>query len=119
MGDTCVAMNDWVTNPTAHTALDDIIPCVDRSAAQQALNQSKNVTSQMVQLVNRVITNVSNANLPPRAGPLYYNQSGPFVPLLCNPYNLDLSDRGICATGEVDLNNATQVIKWLNYTCVV
>ncbi|KAK6147842.1 hypothetical protein DH2020_018754 [Rehmannia glutinosa] len=108
MGDTCVAMNEWVVNPTAHTALDDIIPCVDPATAQEALSQSKEVTLQMVQLVNGIIANVSNANLPPNAGPFYYNQSGPLVPLLCNPYNPDKTDRRICTTGEVDLNNATQ-----------
>ncbi|KAK6118006.1 hypothetical protein DH2020_048250 [Rehmannia glutinosa] len=75
MGDTCVAMNEWVVNPTAHTALDDIIPCVDPATAQEALSQSKEVTLQMVQLVNGIIANVSNANLPPNAGPFYYNQS--------------------------------------------
>ncbi|KAK6120485.1 hypothetical protein DH2020_045778 [Rehmannia glutinosa] len=117
MGDTCVAMNEWVVNPTAHTALDDIIPCVDPATAQEALSQSKEVTLQMVQLVNGIIANVSNANLPPNAGPFYYNQSGPLVPLLCNPYNPDKTDRRICTTGEVDLNNATQV--WRNYECQV
>ncbi|KAL7099641.1 hypothetical protein ACP275_09G097800 [Erythranthe tilingii] len=118
MGDTCVAMGDWVNNPTAHTALDDIIPCVDPNTAQEVLSSSKDVTYQMVQLVNGIIANVSNRdNIPPGAGALYYNQSGPLVPLLCNPYNLDRSNRGICATGEVGLNNATQV--WRNYECRV
>ncbi|GFQ01001.1 hypothetical protein PHJA_002244000 [Phtheirospermum japonicum] len=117
MGDTCVAMNDWVDNPTAHTALDDIIPCVDPATSQEALSQSKEVTFQMVQLVNGIIANVSNANLPPNAGPFYYNQSGPLVPLLCNPYNPDKTDRGACAAGEVDLSNATQV--WRNYECQI
>ncbi|KAL0342144.1 UNVERIFIED_CONTAM: hypothetical protein Scaly_1877000 [Sesamum calycinum] len=116
MGDTCVAMNEWVNNPTAHTALDDIIPCVDPATAQEALSQSEEVTFQMVRLVNGIIANISNVNLPPNARPLYYNQSGPLVPLLCNPYNPDKTDR-TCATGEVDLSNATQV--WRNYKCQV
>ncbi|KAK4395371.1 hypothetical protein Sango_1691400 [Sesamum angolense] len=116
MGDTCVAMNEWVNNPTAHTALDDIIPCVDPATAQEALSQSEEVTFQMVRLVNGIIANISNVNLPPNARPLYYNQSGPLVPLLCNPYNADKTDR-TCATGEVDLSNATQV--WRNYKCQV
>ncbi|GER44099.1 cardiolipin synthase [Striga asiatica] len=109
-GDTCVAMHEWVDNPTAHTALDRIIPCVDPTTSQEARSQSKEVTIQMVQLVNGIITNVSNRNFPPNSGPLYYNQSGPLVPLLCNPYNL-------CPAGEVDLNNATQVYR--NYECRV
>lgn len=104
-----MAMNDWVVNPTAHTALDKIIPCVDKATAEEARNQSKEVTYQMVQLVNGIIANVSNVNLPPIAGPLSYNQSGPLVPLLCNPYNPDRSDRNSCLTGEVDFTNATQV----------
>ncbi|KZV41512.1 hypothetical protein F511_34418 [Dorcoceras hygrometricum] len=119
MGDTCIAMNDWVMNPTAHTALDKVIPCVDVNAAQETLSQSKDVTFQVVQLVNGIITNVTNArNLPPPSvAPLIsYNQSGPFVPLLCNPYNNDKTNR-TCAAGEADLSNATLI--WRNYVCQV
>lgn len=113
-GDTCVAMDQWVQNPTAHTALDDILPCVDNATAQETLTKSKEVTSQLVTLMNTVITNISNQNNLPRFPPFYYNQSGPLVPNLCNPFNPDLSDRA-CAPGEVDLNNATQV--WGSYVC--
>ncbi|KAK4422138.1 hypothetical protein Salat_1796100 [Sesamum alatum] len=113
-GDTCVAMNHWVQNPTAHTALDDILPCVDKTTAQDTLNRSKQVTSQLVDVINTVISNVSNINFAPNFVPLYYNQSGPLVPSLCNPFNPDLTDRE-CAPGEVDLNNATQV--WSGYVC--
>ncbi|XP_051148161.1 uncharacterized protein LOC127263185 [Andrographis paniculata] len=118
VGDSCVAMNEWVQNPAAHTALDDIIPCVDKGAAQQARDQSKQVTYQTAELVNGIIRNISNSN-PPRGvvrPPLFYNQSGPPVPLLCNPYNPDLTDRP-CSTGEVDLTNATDV--WRNFECRV
>ncbi|XAR69409.1 hypothetical protein NMG60_11000974 [Bertholletia excelsa] len=114
-GDTCVAMNQWVLNPTAHTALDDILPCVDNATAQETLLRSKEVTSQLVDVMNKVITNVSNRNFPP-ALPLYYNQSGPLLPLLCNPFHSNLTDR-TCFAGEVDLNNATQV--WKGYVCEV
>ena len=107
-GDTCVAMNEWVQNPTAHTALDDILPCVDNTTAQETASESREVTFQLVEMVNSVITNASNINAPPSAGPFYYNQSGPLVPVLCNPYKSDKSDR-ICAPGEVDLNSTTQV----------
>ncbi|KAK6118367.1 hypothetical protein DH2020_047938 [Rehmannia glutinosa] len=113
-GDTCVAMNQWVQNPTAHTALDDILPCVDKATAQDTLNKSKEVTSQLVNLINTVISNVSNINFAPNFVPLYYNQSGPLLPSLCNPFNPDLTDRA-CAPGEVDLTNATQV--WSGYVC--
>lgn len=117
MGDTCMAMDDWVNNPTAHTALDKIIPCVDTATAQEAQSQSKEVTFQMAQLVNGIIANVSNRNPPPAPVPISYNQSGPLVPLLCNPYNPDKTDRKTCNPGEVDFTNATQV--WKKYECQV
>ncbi|EEF31927.1 conserved hypothetical protein [Ricinus communis] len=124
VGDTCVAMDEWVQNPTAHTALDDILPCVDKATAQQILSESKQVTFQLVTVVNSFITTVSNINppknlppnLPPEAKLLYYNQSGPPVPVLCNPFNSDMIDRK-CAAGEVDSSNASQV--WSKYICQV
>ena len=117
VADTCVAMDEWVQNPTAHTALDDILPCVDNATAQETLSQSKNVTYQLVVVVDRMIINISNVNFPPIAGPLYFNQSGPLMPVLCNPFYSNLADRQ-CATGEVHLNNATEVIslKDLNFS---
>lgn len=114
--DTCVSMDQWVQNPTAHTALDNILPCMDNATAQETLLRSKEVTSQLVNVVNQVITNVSNINFAPNFTPLFYNQSGPLMPTLCNPYNPDLTNR-VCASGEVDLNNATEV--WRNYVCQV
>lgn len=108
--DTCVSMDEWVRNPTAHTALDDIIPCVDNATAQETLHQTKNVTFQLVSIVNNMITNVSNANVPSIVGPpIYINQSGPLVPRLCNPFNSDLTDRP-CTSGEVTFTNASQVM---------
>ncbi|GAA0151438.1 hypothetical protein LIER_10159 [Lithospermum erythrorhizon] len=115
-GDTCVAMNEWVQNPVPHTALDDIIPCVDNATAQETLNRTKEVSSQLVELINEVITNVSNINFAPAFVPFYYNQSGPLLPILCDPFNPDLTDR-TCSSGEVDLTNATQV--WSNFVCQV
>lgn len=102
-------MNEWVENPRAHTALDDILPCVDNATAQETLLKSKQVTSQLVSVVNQVITNVSNINFSPNFPPFYYNQSGPLIPVLCDPFNSDSSNR-TCSAGEVDLNNATQVL---------
>ncbi|RVX05202.1 hypothetical protein CK203_020125 [Vitis vinifera] len=107
VADTCVAMDEWVQNPTAHTALDDILPCVDNATAQETLLRTKDVTYQLVTVVNTVITNVSNINFAPNFVPLYFNQSGPLVPVLCNPFNADLTARQ-CSAGEVDLDNATQ-----------
>lgn len=107
--DTCVAMVEWDQYPTAHTALDEILPCVDNATAQETLSKSKEVTSELVNLVNQIVTNVSNINFAPNFTPLFYNQSGPLMPLLCNPFHPDMTQRQ-CDSGEVDLSNATQVI---------
>ncbi|KAL5100828.1 hypothetical protein RYX36_005155 [Vicia faba] len=114
VGDSCVSMDEWVQNPTSHTALDEILPCVDNATAQQTLSQSRDVTSQLVLLVDKVINGVTNRNFPPQAGAAYYNQSGPLMPILCNPYNTDLTIRQ-CTPNEVALDNATQV--WKKYVC--
>ncbi|AES73591.2 hypothetical protein MtrunA17_Chr3g0137351 [Medicago truncatula] len=114
--DTCVAMNEWIQYPTANTALDDILPCVDKATAQETLLRSKEVTSELVNLVNQVITNVSNINFAPNFTPLYYNQSGPLMPLLCDPFRPDMTDRQ-CDSGEVNISNATQV--YGNFVCQV
>ncbi|XP_056167619.1 uncharacterized protein LOC115661966 [Syzygium oleosum] len=116
MGDTCVAMEEWIQNPTAHTSMDDILPCVDNATAQETLLQSKDVTFQLVRVVNRFIGNISNHNFPAESGPFYYNQSGPLVPLLCNPFHHDKTDRR-CADGEVNYDNASQ--EWRKYICEV
>ncbi|KAK7304734.1 hypothetical protein VNO77_42621 [Canavalia gladiata] len=116
VGDTCVAMDEWVQNPTAHTALDEILPCVDNATARETLQRTKDVTHQLISLADKVISNVTNKDFPPSSGPLYYNQSGPLMPYLCNPFNPDLTNR-TCASGEVSLDNATEV--WKNYTCEV
>lgn len=105
-----MAMDEWVQYQTANTALDDILPCVDSATANDTLFETKEVTFQLVNLVNQVITNVSNINFAPNFTPLYYNQSGPLMPLLCNPFHPDMTDRN-CDAGEVDLNNATLVIE--------
>ncbi|KAM7258468.1 hypothetical protein ACFE04_014209 [Oxalis oulophora] len=47
---------------------------------------------------------------------MYFNQSGPLVPILCNPFHPDLTDRA-CTAGEVIFNNATLV--WSGYVCQV
>ncbi|XP_051136388.1 uncharacterized protein LOC127255020 [Andrographis paniculata] len=112
MGDTCTAMNEWSANPTVHTALDEIIPCVEEATAEEAVSESKAVTFQVVQLVNLIIRNLSNAN----NRLINYNQSGPLVPALCSPYNGDLTDR-TCAPGEVSLGSAGDV--WRAHVCRV
>ena len=110
VADTCVAMDEWVQHPTARTALDDILPCVDNATAQQTLIQSQNVTYQLAVVVNTMITKIANANVPPTPRlPIYYNQSGPLMPVLCNPFYSNLTKRQ-CATGEVELSKAPEVI---------
>ena len=110
VGDACVSMDQWVQNPTGHTALDDILPCVDNATAQETLLRTKNVSYQLVNVVNGIINNVVNRNFPPALAPLYYNQSGLLVPVLCNPFHSDLTERQ-CASGEVSLYNSSEVIK--------
>ncbi|KAH7671899.1 Thiolase-like protein [Dioscorea alata] len=114
VADSCVAMQEWVVRPQEHTALDDILPCVDATTANESRYQSKEVTYQLSNVVNEVILNITNKNFPPNAGPLYYNQSGPLVPVLCNPYTKDLNN-ATCNAGEVVFSNASQV--WKNYVC--
>ncbi|XP_060965966.1 uncharacterized protein LOC115704919 [Cannabis sativa] len=117
VGDTCVAMDEWVRNPTSHSALDDILTCVDNATAQQTLYESKDVTFQLVSIVNLFITKVSNFDAPPQAGPtIYYNQSGPLVPILCNPFNSNITDRQ-CPSIELSFQNAQQ--EWKKYVCEV
>lgn len=49
--DACVAMDEWVQNPKPHTAaLDDILPCGDNAAAQEAALRTKDATFQLVTL---------------------------------------------------------------------
>ncbi|KAG2408021.1 uncharacterized protein HKW66_Vig0028430 [Vigna angularis] len=105
-GDTCVAMDEWVVNPTAHTALDDIFPCVEKKAVLETYLKSKILTYKIVEAFDKVISNFTNSN----------TQSGPLVPLLCNPFNSDLTSRN-CSSGEVTFQNAIQV--WKNFTCQV
>ncbi|WOL18337.1 hypothetical protein Cni_G27131 [Canna indica] len=116
VGDTCVAMDEWVLHPREHTAMDDILPCVDVATANASLNKSREVTYLLVNVVNQVILNVSNVNYPPMLKPLYFNQSGPLVPQLCNPYKPDMTNR-TCLPGELGFNNVSQV--WYNYVCQV
>ncbi|KAJ4810558.1 envelope glycoprotein B [Rhynchospora pubera] len=105
-------MEEWVQHPYDHTALDDILPCVDPAMTAEVMNQSKNVTYQIINIMNGMIANVSNRDFPPQAVPLYYNQSGPLVPVLCNPYLPDLSPRP-CLTEELHFDNAV----WKGYIC--
>uniref|UniRef100_A0A0D9WA93 Uncharacterized protein n=1 Tax=Leersia perrieri TaxID=77586 RepID=A0A0D9WA93_9ORYZ len=114
VADTCVAMDDWVTHPQDHTALDDILPCVDVSTANESMYRSQEVTAQLVALVNNVIVNISNRDFPPTLRPLYFNQSGPLMPTLCDPFNPDMTAR-TCAPGEVTFLTAPG--EWKKFEC--
>nr|XP_027066666.1 uncharacterized protein LOC113692456 [Coffea arabica]XP_027070509.1 uncharacterized protein LOC113695575 [Coffea arabica] len=117
VADTCVALDEWLQNPTAHSALEAIIPQVDNQTAQEISSVTKGVTFGVVEMLNGIITNVSNADVPPDVGPpLYFHQNGPLVPVACNPYDSNLTDRK-CADGEVSLKDAPQV--WKKYVCQV
>uniref|UniRef100_J3MG88 Uncharacterized protein n=1 Tax=Oryza brachyantha TaxID=4533 RepID=J3MG88_ORYBR len=65
VGDTCVAMDEWVQHPQDHTALDDILPCVDAAATSEALRRSKEVNYQIVSVLNNLVSTVANANVTP------------------------------------------------------
>jgi len=101
--DSCVAMGDWVQNPQAQTALDDVLPCVDKSTARTFLKASQRVTYLMVGMVDVGVAKVANDQQL-----LNYHQSGPPVPIVCNPFNGDLTNR-TCAQGEVELGRASEV----------
>ncbi|XP_054783134.1 uncharacterized protein LOC129290400 [Prosopis cineraria] len=109
VGDTCVAMEDWLEHPQDRTSLSEVIPCVDGPTTQKALDITKNTSFQMVTLVNDFVKNMANVDAPPGAPPsAFYNQSGPPLPLLCNPVNPDMTQRP-CGPQEVSLDNASQV----------
>ncbi|KAK1392730.1 Protein tweety like [Heracleum sosnowskyi] len=116
VADSCVAVDEWLQNPAADSAIENIIPRVDNETSQMIYSTTRGVTYGVVQVINSAIVNVSNANIPSNAGSLYINQSGPLMPVLCNPVNSDLSDR-VCAPGEVDFNNASEV--WGKFVCRV
>ncbi|KAJ0615465.1 putative transmembrane protein [Helianthus annuus] len=99
-------------------ALDDILPCVDNATAQETSERTKEVTSQLVNVINQVITNVTNINFAPNFTPLFFNQSGPKMPLLCNPFKPDFTDR-TCDPTEVSLSNATHVFVIISNTLAI
>ncbi|XAR72280.1 hypothetical protein NMG60_11018865 [Bertholletia excelsa] len=116
ISDTCMAMGEWVDNPHAETALSNILPCVDQKTTNQTLVQSKQVTNDIVNIVNQFIYTFADTNRSPRDIPYYYNQSGPSMPPLCYPYDNQLQVRQ-CVPSEVSLGNASLV--WQNFTCTV
>ncbi|KAJ0039131.1 hypothetical protein Pint_22212 [Pistacia integerrima] len=115
VSDTCMAMGEWVDHPHAETALSNILPCVDQKTTNQTLIKSKQVITDIVNVVNQFIYSVADTNPSPDYQ-FYYNQSGPMMPALCYPYDSQLQDRQ-CGPQEVSVANASEV--WQNYTCKV
>ncbi|XVF02806.1 hypothetical protein REPUB_Repub04eG0205800 [Reevesia pubescens] len=116
ISDTCLAMEEWVENPHAETALSNILPCVDQRTTNHTLTQSKQVINSIVNVVNTYIYTFANSDPSPDDN-RYYNQSGPPMPPLCyHPFDSQLQDRQ-CGSYEVSMANASLV--WQNYTCMV
>ncbi|XP_028759508.1 uncharacterized protein LOC114718376 [Neltuma alba] len=115
ISDTCMAMGEWVGNPHAESALSNILPCVDQRTTNRTLFRSKQVVTDIVNVVNQFIYTSANAN--PRPGNSnYYNQSGPKMPPLCYPFDSQLRERE-CTTQEVSSTNASLV--WKKFECEV
>ncbi|KAL9242092.1 hypothetical protein vseg_016127 [Gypsophila vaccaria] len=114
ISDSCVAMQEWVDNPQAETALTNILPCVDERATNQTLYESKRIVIFLVNIVNAFIYTSANTVRPP-SDQFYYNQSGPLLPPLCYPFDNNMQDRE-CSSQEVSFTNASSV--WENYICM-
>lgn len=116
VGDTCVAMDEWVLKPQAGTALDDILPCIDAATVAESHLRRKELVLELTNVVNDVIANISNADFRSPVSPLNYNynQSGPRMPMLCNPYEPDLRERK-CLSSEVSFDDAPQA--WKGFIC--
>lgn len=110
VGDTCLAMQEWVDSPSANTSLDKFLPC-DGAASARAFADSETYTNQIVNTTNTFINSPINVNISLSTPPdvLIYNQTGPFVPTLCNTTQ--------CANNAVTLAAAPTV--WRNFLCTV
>ncbi|KAG6601253.1 hypothetical protein SDJN03_06486, partial [Cucurbita argyrosperma subsp. sororia] len=115
VSDTCMAMEEWVDNPQAETALSNILPCVDPKTTNQTLIQSKKIVNDIVSVANQFIYNFANAN-PSPGSPNDHNQSGPPMPALCYPYNSQLEETR-CGDNDVTIGNASTV--WQKFVCQV
>ncbi|XP_031113576.1 uncharacterized protein LOC116017184 [Ipomoea triloba] len=116
ISDTCMAMEEWVDNPHAETALSNILPCVDQRTTNRTLIKSKQVVVDVANVVNGFIDTYANANPTDPVNSNYYNQSGPFMPHLCYPYDSQLQDLP-CPSEQVSVANASLV--WQQYICNV
>ncbi|KAK8608571.1 hypothetical protein V6N13_023992 [Hibiscus sabdariffa] len=118
MTDTCTAVDEWVQNPMAGSAIKELLPCVDKEFGRNVTETSKSVSNGLNNLLNFHISLVANAdNIPPQAVGLYYNQSGPLLHTICDPYNAGNSTKQVCGEGEIASGNATQ--EWSKSVCQV
>lgn len=92
VSDTCLARDGCVDHPQAESAVSNILPCVHERTTNQTLYQSKNVISELVDVVNTAIYTVANSNSPQSSASYIYNQSGPLMPSICNPFDSQLND---------------------------
>ncbi|KAI5401269.1 uncharacterized protein LOC127093973 [Lathyrus oleraceus] len=115
ISDTCMAMGEWVENPHRESALSDVLPCVDQRTTNKTLIQSKQVVTNIANIVNTAIYTTANVNVT-QGNPGFYNQSGPSMPPLCYPFDDQLRERQ-CSNQEVSSDNASMV--WKNYVCEV
>ncbi|PNX72251.1 hypothetical protein L195_g028141, partial [Trifolium pratense] len=105
ISDTCMAMGEWVENPHRESALSDVLPCVDQRTTNKTLTQSKQVVTNIASIVNTAIYSFANVNVT-QGNPGFYNQSGPFMPTLCYPFDDQLRERQ-CGSQEVSSANAS------------
>ncbi|KAF7134645.1 hypothetical protein RHSIM_Rhsim08G0209600 [Rhododendron simsii] len=115
VGDTCFVMDQWVQNPTAHTALDDILPCVDNATTQATLSQSQEVTYQLVGIVNGVIANMSNVNLVNWILKMQHRKTANFDDYFLAKTKLNIEQ--ISGDSQSRFSFLLQV--WQNYVCQV
>ncbi|GMI78120.1 hypothetical protein like AT2G12400 [Hibiscus trionum] len=118
MTDTCTAVDEWVQSPTAGSAIKEFLPCVDKEFSKEMMEASKSVSNGINNLLNFHVSLVANAdNIPPQAVGLYYNQSGPSLPTICDQHSAGNFIKQDCGEGEVALANATQ--EWSKSVCQV
>jgi len=89
---------------------------MDEATTQKTLDISKNTSHLVVNLVNKFVVNVANKDMPPMQADkdLYYNQSGPALPLLCNPFFPNMTERA-CDALEISLKGAPTVSSSLHF----
>ncbi|XWS20499.1 hypothetical protein CRYUN_Cryun31cG0106100 [Craigia yunnanensis] len=92
-------------------------PLFGQEFGQNFLDAGRSVSIEVNGMLNQCIVLVANNDtLPPQAVPVYHTQSGPLVPVICDPYTKGDTRQG-CGEGQVALSNATE--EWKKYVCQV